>query len=104
MTLNAAQGISNYARVTNQSPATFDTGGTNQTGNFNAQRNVTLDGNISLLASPDPVLLIDGNGKIVQAVDITVNGGMGQGATVSGPVISVDPITGSHLHLRNGPG
>ena len=95
VTVNAAQGISSYARVTDQSPATFDSGGTNQTGNFNAQRNVTLDGNISLLASPDPVLLIDGNGKIVQAVDITVNGGLGQGATVSGPTISVDPITGA---------
>ena len=95
LTLNAAQGILSYARITNRSGAAFDSGDTNQSGNFNAQRAVIMNGNVSLLASPDPVLLVDGNGKIIQAVDITVNGGMGQGATVNGPVISVDPITGA---------
>ena len=44
-----------------------------------------------ILSGPNPNLLIDANGNIVRAINVSVNGGQKSG-TVSGTV-SVDPIT-----------
>ena len=41
----------------------------------------------------NPELLIDQDNRIIEAVNITVNGGMGQGDVITEPVISVDDIT-----------
>ena len=42
-----------------------------------------------------PVLLIDETGRIVEAVDITVNGGLGQGDSIAGSTITVDEMSAS---------
>ena len=94
VTINAFQSIGSYDRSTDWSGATFDGGDSNTSGSYSAGRSVVMDGAISLIALTNPTLFIDGNGNIVQARDITVDNGQSSG-TVSGPVISVDPMTSS---------
>jgi hypothetical protein len=53
-------------------------------------RQVGWDSNVVILSGPNPDLLIDANGNIVRAINVSVNGGKRSG-TVSGPV-TVDAI------------
>jgi hypothetical protein len=53
-------------------------------------RRIDWDSNVIILSGPSPDLLIDANGNIVRAINVSVNGGQKTG-TVSGP-ITVDPI------------
>ncbi len=56
-----------------------------------ATRQVEWNSNVIILSGPNPDLLIDANGNIVRAINISVNGGQKTG-TVNG-FVSVDPIT-----------
>src|SRR5207248_681740 len=87
------QGITHYDRdAARHISAIGDLGDTSEGGALNAQRDITIDADINLVAGPNPLLVIDAGGHIVRAVNVTVNGGLGEGATVTGSVISVDPI------------
>ena len=57
------------------------------------KREIEFNSDIVLLCRPDPELLIDQDSRIIEAVNVTVNGGLGQGDVITGPIISVDDIT-----------
>jgi len=56
-----------------------------------AGRLVEWDSNVIILSGPSPDLLIDANGNIVRAINVSVNGGQKTGTVEGG--VSVDPIT-----------
>ncbi len=64
-------------------PATkyaWHTGGSaqgDQTGAYNATREIDWNGNVVVLSGPDPELVVDASGVIVKAIGVTV-GGLGQ--------------------------
>ncbi len=69
-------------------------GSHNETTHFNAYRNISWDATVILTGTADPQLIVDANGTVVAADDVTLNGGVfGVGDTIPvGTTIIVDDI------------
>src|SRR5207237_7322291 len=98
-----------WDRSASASGGFFGGGDHPEQGKFDAKREINYDGDVVLLIRPNPVLVIDEIGRVTQAVGVTVNGGLGVGADVSGAPISVDNIgntliAGTALFQANTPG
>ena len=92
LNVNATQQIDTYQRTSNAYYDGIRNGGTsNKDGAPNAHREIDWNGNIAVLSAPSPVLVVDANGMIAQAVNVSVGGGQEQGA-ITGSTVSVDPI------------
>ncbi|MCO6457026.1 MAG: hypothetical protein J5I93_17150, partial [Pirellulaceae bacterium] len=90
--VEAEQDILLYNRSARADVAFLGHESENEEGELNAARRILWQGNVVLLAGPSPDLLVDANGRVVRAENVTVNGGQGQGAVITAAVISVDPI------------
>ena len=89
----ATQSIARYDRSARADGGGFGSGDSDEDGDFNAGRDIVYDGDLVLLIRPDPVLFIDEDGRVIEAVNITVNGGQGKGYDVtSDGFVSVDDI------------
>ncbi|HMC70475.1 MAG TPA: hypothetical protein VKJ07_15070, partial [Mycobacteriales bacterium] len=109
ITVQATQSIDRWDRSASADGGFFGGGSSPKQGDFHAKREINYDGDVVLLIRPNPVLVIDEIGRVIEAVGITVNGGQGVGADVSGAPISVDNIgnlnlAGSALFQANTPG
>ncbi|MDB5862130.1 MAG: repeat-containing protein, partial [Ramlibacter sp.] len=89
--VNAAQSIDRYERSLFTGVDVFGNKNPTVEGDFNARRSIEWNGDVILLAQKAPRLLVDANGLVVEAVDITVDG-HGQGYVVAGNTIVVDDI------------
>jgi hypothetical protein len=94
--VEAEQVFVRYDRVASADVAVIGSETENETGELNAGRVIDWNADVALRSgvSGSPELLIDANGTIVTAVDITVNGGLVQGDIVPGGAasVSIDPI------------
>jgi large repetitive protein len=92
LVVTATQSITRYDRSASADVDFLGSESTNESGDFDARREIDWNGNVTFLALPAPELLIDSNGLVVTADNVTVNGGMGAGGTVAGGTVSVDAI------------
>src|SRR5690606_25321802 len=90
--VGSTQSITRYDRHASADVDVFGDASESEPGDFDARREIDWNGNVTFLARPAPELLIDSNGLIVTAENVTVNGGLGAGATVAGSTIAVDDI------------
>jgi hypothetical protein len=90
LTVTSTQDIDHYNRRATADVDVFGSESTPERGSLTAHRQVIWDGDIRFGNGSVPELVIDANGQIVTARDVTVNGGQSTGV-VSGPIV-VDPI------------
>ena len=92
--VQATQSITRYDRSARADSGFFGDESSPEGDDFNAGRDIRIDGDIVLLIRPDPVLSIDENGRVTEVVGgITVNGGHGLGYDVTADgYVSVDNI------------
>nr|MCU0709909.1 hypothetical protein [Pirellula sp.] len=91
--VQASQDVQSFQRVAREFAWQNGSGGDDgdRTGSLNAQRSIEWDGDLSVLSTPNPRLVIDENGVIIAAVNATANG-LSQGGTITTSQINVDPI------------
>ena len=90
--VNSTQSVNRYDRHATADVDVFGSESTSEPGDFAARREIDWNGNVTFLGRPAPELLVDSNGLVVLADNVTVNGGLGVNATVTGGTITVDPI------------
>jgi hypothetical protein len=80
-----------YVRTAERHPALVDFGERRQAGDLQPARSIVWDADVVIHSGPSPELLVSADGTLVKAVNVTVDGGLGEGGRVSGP-FRVDPI------------
>ena len=66
-----------------------------RSGAYNATSEIEWNGNVVLLSGPDPELIVSDTGVITKAIGVSV-GGKGELETISGGIVSVDPINNTN--------
>jgi hypothetical protein len=93
--VEARQVIAKYDRRATSDVAFLGGESEKREGDLNAFRSIDWNASVTLLAglADHPKLLVGADGAIVEAVGVTVNGGLGQGASIAGAAtVSVDAI------------